>query len=220
MFTRIIFLLLSLVVITSQCFAGDVTFGEAKTAVSGADAQQLEVKDLDGDSKPDLIWRDSSGNLKYSLQANSIPTNGLVAYYPFNGNANDESRNGNNGTVNGATLTTDRHGNANRAYSFDGNDSIVTDTIKIPDQSKPQTLSMWFKTTNANNVAWGGGTRINSVNSRFYIIIKGGKISSSYGNSDQHIETMDKIITDGNWHHAILVSEGNSLSKKLYVDGA
>ncbi|MGK5090809.1 hypothetical protein WDW89_02195 [Deltaproteobacteria bacterium TL4] len=71
MYTRIILLLLSLVVITSQSFAGDVTFGEAKTAISGADAQQLEVNDLDGDSKPDLIWRDSSGNLKYSLQAGS-----------------------------------------------------------------------------------------------------------------------------------------------------
>ena len=37
---------------------------------------------------------------------------GLVAHYPFNGNANDESGNGNNGTVNGATHTTDRFGNS------------------------------------------------------------------------------------------------------------
>ena len=36
---------------------------------------------------------------------------GLVAHYPFNGNANDESGNGINGTVNGATLTNDRFGN-------------------------------------------------------------------------------------------------------------
>ncbi|MGK5093653.1 hypothetical protein WDW89_16785 [Deltaproteobacteria bacterium TL4] len=128
MFRKITILLLSLVAITSPCFAGDVTFGEAKTAVSGADAQQLEVKDLDGDSKPDLIWRDSSGNLKYSLQESSIPTNGLVAYYPFNGNANDESGNGNNGTVNGATLTTDRDGQTGKAYSFDGTDDYITIT--------------------------------------------------------------------------------------------
>ena len=33
---------------------------------------------------------------------------GFVAYYPFNDNANDESGNGNNGTIYGATLTTDR----------------------------------------------------------------------------------------------------------------
>jgi len=56
-----------------------------------------------------------------------VPTNGLVAWYPFNGNANDESGNGNNGTVNGAMLTTDRFGTLNKAYSFDGfGDSIVS----------------------------------------------------------------------------------------------
>ena len=49
----------------------------------------------------------------------SFLTNGLVAYYPFNGNANDESGHGNNGTVYGATLTADRFGRANSAYSFD-----------------------------------------------------------------------------------------------------
>lgn len=54
-----------------------------------------------------------------------VPTNGLVGWWPFNGNANDESGNGNNGTVYGATLNNDRFGNANKAYSFDGiNDYI------------------------------------------------------------------------------------------------
>ncbi len=46
--------------------------------------------------------------------------NGLVAYYPFNGNANDESGNGNDEKVNGATLATDRSGESGKAYSFDG----------------------------------------------------------------------------------------------------
>ena len=45
---------------------------------------------------------------------------GLVAYYPFNGNAQDMSGNGNHGTVRGAMLTTDRFGNTQSAYSFDG----------------------------------------------------------------------------------------------------
>jgi len=54
-----------------------------------------------------------------------ITTNCLVAWYPFNGNANDESGNGHNGTVVGATLTSDRYGNQNSAYFFDGiNDHI------------------------------------------------------------------------------------------------
>jgi len=45
---------------------------------------------------------------------------GLVAYYPFNGNANDESGSGHHGTVFGATLSADRFGNTNSAYYFDG----------------------------------------------------------------------------------------------------
>lgn len=53
---------------------------------------------------------------------------GLIAYYPFNGNANDESGNGNHGNTDGVTLTSDRYGNADRAYEFDG----IDDFIEIP----------------------------------------------------------------------------------------
>lgn len=55
-----------------------------------------------------------------------IPTNGLVAYYPFNGNANDESGNGNNGIIHGATLTTDRCGKTDSAYYFNGISNFIT----------------------------------------------------------------------------------------------
>ncbi len=54
-----------------------------------------------------------------------VPTNGLVGYWPFNGNANDESGNGGNGTVIGATLTTDRNNSINKSYNFDGIDDLI-----------------------------------------------------------------------------------------------
>ena len=47
-----------------------------------------------------------------------VSTNGLVGYWPFNGNAQDASGNGNHGTVNGATLSTDRNSLTNSAYFF------------------------------------------------------------------------------------------------------
>jgi hypothetical protein len=77
---------------------------------------------------------------------NYVPTNGLVGWWPFTGNANDESGNSNNGTVNGATLTTDRFGNTNTAYSFDG----VNDFISIPDNNSldfttTYTISVWVQ---------------------------------------------------------------------------
>ena len=56
---------------------------------------------------------------------------GLVGWWKFDGDATDSSGNGNDGTVNGATLTTDRHGQANEAYSFDG----VDDYILVPHNS-------------------------------------------------------------------------------------
>jgi uncharacterized protein (TIGR02145 family) len=73
-----------------------------------------------------------------------LPANGLVGWWPFNGNANDESGNGNHGTVNGATLAADRNGNAGKAYSFDGNG----DFISIPNSNSltPPNITMnaWF----------------------------------------------------------------------------
>ena len=54
-----------------------------------------------------------------------IPTNGLAAYYPFNGNARDESGNGRDCIVNGATFTTDRFRKTNAALHFDGSTNYV-----------------------------------------------------------------------------------------------
>ena len=74
-----------------------------------------------------------------------VPKDGLVGWWPFNGNANDESGNGNHGTVNGATLTSDRFGNANKAYNFDGiDDNIIFNNSPIIKNSK-FSISGWIK---------------------------------------------------------------------------
>ena len=74
-----------------------------------------------------------------------IPTDGLVAWYPFNGNANDESGNGNSGTVNGATLTTDKDGNENSAYSFDGSDDFIDIPFDFEDGETVESSSFWLR---------------------------------------------------------------------------
>ena len=71
-----------------------------------------------------------------------VPKDGLVGYWPFNGNANDESGNGNHGTVNGATLTSDRNGVANSAYSFDGVDDYIV-TSNFLEVNENFTISLW-----------------------------------------------------------------------------
>ncbi len=74
-----------------------------------------------------------------------VPTNGLVSWWPFNGNANDESGNGNNGTVNGATLTTDRNGNSNSAYYFSSSSCATRIDVNVNTTSIQSglTISIW-----------------------------------------------------------------------------
>lgn len=73
-----------------------------------------------------------------------VPTNGLVGYWPFNGNANDISGNSLNGTVNGATLTTDRYGVVNNSYEFNLN-YIKVDYSALLNFSNNLTINLWYK---------------------------------------------------------------------------
>ena len=75
-----------------------------------------------------------------------LPANGLVGWWPFNGNANDESGNGNNGTNNGATLTTDRNGVANQAYMFQTNDITINNNF-YNNGWQDYSISFWFNTS-------------------------------------------------------------------------
>ncbi len=77
----------------------------------------------------------------------TVPTDNLVAHYPFHGNADDASGNGHHGTVYGATLTTDRFGNPQGAYHFN---SLEQDFIRVPNHPDLQittnlTISVWIK---------------------------------------------------------------------------
>jgi hypothetical protein len=76
--------------------------------------------------------------------------NGLVGYWPFCGNANDQSGNGLNGTVNGATLTADRFGNSNSAYSFDGVNDFISTSYSGILGTNSRSISFWYN-SNSNN---------------------------------------------------------------------
>ncbi len=86
-----------------------------------------------------------------------VPQNGLVGWWPFNGNANDESGNSINATVSGATLTIDRFSNSNSAYSFYGsNDFISIPTTGGQFNNQQYTISYWFKTNQSASSGIGG----------------------------------------------------------------
>src|SRR5437867_2677659 len=82
------------------------------------------------------------------IHAQTFLTNGLVAYYPFNGNANDVSGNGNHGTANNVTFASDRFGVTGSAGSFAGNSGsnvgINSANLNLPPDF---TVSVWINYT-------------------------------------------------------------------------
>ena len=95
---------------------------------------------------------------------------GLVAYYPFSGNAGDSSGNGNHGTVFGATLTTDRFGKSSKAYSFDESNLtyISGSCTNYPSGNMSRSISFWYYAENLGNnishqvLGYGGGSCLTS----------------------------------------------------------
>jgi hypothetical protein len=81
-----------------------------------------------------------------------VPTTGLVGWWPFNGNANDESGNGNNGIVNGATLTSDRNGNVNSAFDFNGSNSTINCSNPSIPQNGTFSISFWVNPSSVSGL--------------------------------------------------------------------
>lgn len=149
----------------------------------------------------------------YIFQDTTIPTNGLVAYYPFNGNANDESGNGNNGTVNGATLTTDRFGNPNSAYSFDGNDYIDCGS-SVGDFSGNFSINVWIQTTDATQDMIL--SKYQNASNLWYLD-KTNSSSFVLSTPDENIDLNGFVsVNDGNWYMITVINDGINLS--IYVN--
>src|ERR1700704_5280867 len=109
------------------------------------------------------------------LYAQSFLTNGLLAYYPFNGNANDAVGT-NNGTIFAATLTNDRYGNPNSAYSFNGTNAY----IRCPDTGFPagnaaRTVSLWMNVATfldpTGTITYPFSYGVNGASDAFYEIV-------------------------------------------------
>jgi hypothetical protein len=140
------------------------------------------------------------------------------AEYVFNGNANDTSGNGHDGIVHGATLTSDRFGNTNSAYSFDG----VDDFIEIPLSFDSGVNCFSFHTFVLLDVV---GEHIDV----FHLGNNGGEISLAYTDADMAMrfgvklsdgwyDTLQEVMESGRWYSiAGVYMKGSKL--KLYVDG-
>lgn len=153
-----------------------------------------------------------------SKDAGTLDGDNPVAYYPFNMNANDESGYGNHGTVYGATLTTDRFGQDDSAYYFDGTSDriVIDDNPQLHFGNGDFSISGWFQTTYVHDD--GSGVCLLDKYSQK------GKPWTSRLHSDGRLRFLcDESIyskarvNDGQWHHFVaLRSDGTN---QLYLDG-
>jgi gliding motility-associated-like protein len=150
---------------------------------------------------------------------------GLIGCYPFNGNANDESPNGNNGTAfANATLTTDRKGVASKAYLFNG---ASTSYIRIPASASLNTASMtnfsfgcWFNpsiSASARRIfCIQDATNKNYDLSYNHVVNKLNYINFN-GTSDNINFTSNIVFSPNTWYYITIIIAGNNT--QLYVNG-
>jgi hypothetical protein len=156
-----------------------------------------------------------------------------VGYWPFNGNANDESGNGNNGTVNGgALLVTDRYGISGKAYNFDGiNDYININNSPSLANVPDLTISVWVKLTiNNGNLNSGivtkwyysNSTVCNNSNFDSYtlVIYNNNYSGSTNRNTIAGNQVNSNLIyNDDLWHHLIF-THNQLTGGKFFIDGS
>ena len=177
----------------------------------------------------------------FTMENLPIPVNGLIAYYPFNGNANDESGNGNHGTLcgNQPQPTTDRFGNGNSAYLFGGyfnpgwihvsnSTSLILDT--------EMSMSFWINLTDNNGMNGYGNYSTECV---MAVVCKAGDgwatnpgfntliaphsgdslelLSFNSNNGSYDVRTSYHCYVPGQWMHCVVTVE-NEVAK-LYING-
>ncbi len=176
-----------------------------------------------------IICLIQAGSHVFAQVPNYVPLNNLIGWWPFNGNANDESGNGNNGTVNGATLTADRFGVLNSALSFDGIDDFVEMANAFSDW-QDFSFSMWLNHTKGNAFS-GLISDANSFPSNDLFLnvnqssvgLKADKSGSTLFNcylpevNYPNPSLVNNQNFQGDWKHLVLSKGGNTLY--LFLNG-
>lgn len=156
----------------------------------------------------------------------SVPEQSLqVAYYPFSGNTDDFSGNNYDATtVNGnPALTTDRFGNNNAAYNFDGVDDWMyfgnAMLSQFTNNNDSFTTSVWAKSTTSGSqdlITYGG--MVSCGGGRYGAIARLNS-TISFNSCNASFDTPSGgANSDGNWHQYVFVWT-KSIGRKIYKDG-
>lgn len=156
-----------------------------------------------------------------------LPTNGLLGWYPFSGNANDASGLGTDGNVINATLSSDRYNSSNSAYAFNGNNSLIDLGVNSSINSivNDLTFSYWIKLdlgspyprntviasySNQQGSSW---RFISSIDRDSLMAISGVLINANWNSTNSYQNT----IQFNQWCHVAHTKYGSIF--KTYING-
>ena len=152
-----------------------------------------------------------------------VPLSGLIAYWPFNGNANDVSGNSNNGTPNGVTLTADRFGKSSAAYDFSGAGTNIlvsgSSSFNSLELGGSVTVSAWinlrknglFPVVNKYKPSTDGGWELIAWQSGINFHHENGSILNA---------SCVPTLNIGQWYHLIFTFDKTSGNYAFYLNGA
>jgi hypothetical protein len=151
---------------------------------------------------------------------NYVPTNGLVGWWPFNGNANDESGNGWVSTGATSNFSSDRFGNANSAFDLTNHSGNISTNYNGILGQNSRTVSLWFKMLSSSGnsphfigygAGFGAGWTMLVINQRLTI-----------DNSNSAIQYNPQVSLNV-WHMFTVTYDlsfgTNTLACKVYLDG-
>lgn len=148
-----------------------------------------------------------------------VPVAGLQCYYPFNGNGNDAGSLNNHLTNNGAVLTTDRFGNTDAAYNFNGSTQyLIRNTPSFTfNPSSTFTVSLWHN-RNTSSVVGIPIMHASNAAGNFIWIFQTGASNMQFGTNKQQAAWIwaQSTSTTNAWTHIVLVYNAGAMT--LYKD--
>ena len=203
------------------------SYGNSRATLSLPAVKRPGSASLRVDDTGNNVWK----NIFINVDELQLPA--PLAYYPFNGNAVDESGNGYDGEVNGATLTLDRFGKADSAYAFN---APKRDYIYIQNLFYGSAADAYASSIDKITVcAWVKPNGVSASSDKFYhtvigfspaeywsLYIDGGDaIWSTSTSTTQYYTPLSATISNINdWHHiCVSYDSSDTLTKKLYIDG-
>ncbi len=169
---------------------------------------------------------------KDCIETTPTPTtlkDGLVAHYKFSGNTLDETSNKNDGTAIGATLSTDRFGNQNESFSFNGTSNYIKINASTSlDLKESFSISSWIRPTNSQSpgiVVWHGGPA--SGQDPFILYFSNGVgynglgVRKDCGTGFTINETYSplNVIFSNVWIHVVGTCNSSTKQMKIYING-